>query len=66
MSLLPAADIDPDGRPLLAKETVEKYRVLTEWLGGTRIKNRKGGCYSYRHFGVFYSSSNARAIVLNP
>jgi|TARA_B110000503_G_C7076202_1_gene383022 hypothetical protein len=35
MSLLPAADIDPDGRPLLAKETVEKYRVLTEWLGGT-------------------------------
>jgi len=35
MSLLPAADTDPDGRHLLAKETVEKYRVLTEWLGGT-------------------------------
>jgi hypothetical protein len=33
-SLLPAADKDADGRPLFAKEAVEKYKVLAERLGG--------------------------------
>ena len=33
-SLLPAADKDADGSPLFATDTVEKYKILAERLGG--------------------------------
>lgn len=33
-SLLPSTDKDADGKPLFAKDAVEKYKVLAERLGG--------------------------------
>lgn len=33
-SLLPAAEKDANGSPLFKKESVEKYKVIAERLGG--------------------------------